>query len=212
MSLALLVPVLDRPQNVAPLLESIYATTPGPYRVLFICDPDDTGEIAAIAREGGSAILSGGSYASKINAGIRATTETLVFLGADDLRFTAGWLPAATARLGDQVHVVGVNDGLQRERRPDHATHFLMTRAYAQQPTADGQPGPLSTAYSHSFVDDELIATATARDAYAYEPRSLVKHLHWVNGTAADDETYRRGRAQFRQDRKTFGRRSALWI
>lgn len=213
MSLAILVPVLRRPQNIGPLLNSIRLSTPmaSASRVLFIADPDDHREHTAIAAAGGSMIAPGGSYAEKIRAGIDATTDELVFLAADDLFFTPGWLPAAMSHIRDGVHVVGVNDTIVRERRPEHATHFLMTREYALLPCLDGEPGPLSQAYSHSFTDDELIATARARGAYAYARDSIVEHRHWMNDAAPDDATYQQGRAQFRRDRKIFMRRSHLW-
>lgn len=208
--LAILVPVLNRPQNVAPLLESIYAATPGPYRVLFICDPGDVEQQDAIAAEGCRMISPGGSYAAKIRAGVAATSDRLLFIGADDLRFESGWLDEALRPM-PAAQVVGVNDCIKRSHRPEHATHFLVMRDYALRPCIDGSPGPLSDAYSHSFVDDELIATAKRRGVYAYARRARVQHLHPMASTAADDDTYRRGRAQFRQDRKTFARRSTLW-
>lgn len=209
-AVAILVPCLGRPQNVRPLLDSIRASTPEPYRVLFICDPGDVAQQDAIAVQAGWMINPGGTYASKIRAGIEATDEPLVFIGADDLRFRPGWLQAAEARM-PKAQVVGVNDGIGRPRRPCHATHFLMTRGYAVRPCIDGSPGPLSDAYSHSFVDDELIATATKRGVYAYAPRSRVKHLHPMTGAVRDDATYRLGRARFQQDKRMFVRRMRLW-
>jgi glycosyltransferase involved in cell wall biosynthesis len=209
MSVALLIPVLNRPGNVAPLLASIQATTPTPYRVLFICDPGDVAEQDAIAKAGGEMISPGGGYARKIRAGIDATDEPLIFIGADDLRFHQDWLPTALAQMNG-VQVVGVNDTIRR-RRPQHATHFLMTRDYALLPTLTGEPGPLCELYSHSFVDDELIATATHRGVYAYAANSIVQHRHWMAGTAPDDATYRLGREDFAKDRATFMARSHLW-
>lgn len=211
MSVAILVPVLARPQNVAPLLTSIRNSTPEPFRVLFICDPGDIAEQDAIAHAGGEMISPGGNYASKIRAGVEATTENLVFLGADDLRFRAGWLEVASSMLVGRIQVAGVNDVIRRPHRPQHATHFLMTRAYAELPMLDGKPGPLSTEYIHSFTDDDLIATATKRGVYGYAQHAHVEHLHWMNGKAPDDAIYQLGRAQFRRDRKTFATRSALW-
>lgn len=211
MSVAILVPVLARPHNVKPLIDSIANTTPPPFRVLFLCDPGDVAEQDAIANAGGWMLSPGGGYAAKIHAGIAATDEPLVFLGADDLRFRGGWLEAATAALTDGTEVVGVNDGLRRPHRPSHATHFLMTRSYAQQPTIDGKPGPLSTAYHHSFVDDELIATATHRGVYRYAERARVDHHHWMNGRADDDAIYRLGRTRYHDDRNTFRIRAHLW-
>jgi glycosyltransferase involved in cell wall biosynthesis len=208
--LVILVPVLNRPANVAPLLSSIAMNTPQPYRVLFICDPGDIAEQDAIAREGGWMISPGGGYASKIRAGVQATDEPYIFIGADDLRFHNGWLEAATAAMVDGVQVVGVNDTIRRRRR-QHATHFLMTREYSELPTLDGEPGPLSTAYHHSFVDDELIATATHRGVYAYAANAIVEHHHWMVGTARDDDTYKRGRGRFDDDRATFLARTPLW-
>jgi hypothetical protein len=208
---AILVPVLERPANVKPLLESIAATTPDPYRVLFLADPGDRAEQDALALAGAWFLSPGGSYAAKIRAGVEATDEPLLFLGADDLRFRRGWLEAARAALVEGVQVIGVNDAMRRRHRPTHATHFLMTREYALQPCADGQPGPLSDAYSHSFVDDECIATARHRGVYTYAQAAVVEHRHWTNRGAKDDATYRRGRARFEQDRAIFHRRAALW-
>lgn len=155
-------------------------------------------------------ISPGGSYAAKINAGVEATDEALVFIGADDLRFRARWLENAVTKMPG-AQVVGVNDCIHRPRRPQHATHFLMTREYAERPCLDGTPGPLALAYRHSFVDDELIATATKRGVYAYAARSRVAHLHPMAKTAPDDATYRRGRAHFRSDARLFTQRSRLW-
>jgi hypothetical protein len=206
---AILVPALARSQNVAPLLASIRESTPQPYRVLWLLDPGDRAEQDAVAAAGGWMLSAGGSYAAKINAGVRATDEPLVFLAADDLRFRPCWLDIARAAIGRGAHVVGVNDGIRRRRV--HATHFLLTREYAQRPCIDGTPGPLSVAYDHSFVDDELIATATKRGVYVHETRSTVLHLHPDMRSAPDDDTYRKGRAKFESDRAVFNERSALW-
>lgn len=209
MSLAILVPVLDRPHRVKPLLDSIDETCEGA-TVLFICDPDDRAEMTAIRQDGrGEMIICEGGYAAKIAEGVRASDETLIFLGADDLEFQEGWLGAALARLKTPAGVVGVNDLLPRNHV--HATHFLMTREYAEMPLLDGKPGPLCESYSHSFVDNELIATATVRGVYAYAEDSHVRHLHPDNGGAEWDETYRKGRELIRVDRRIFARRQHLW-
>lgn len=206
--LAILVPVLERPHRVGPLVDSIRATTED-CRIVFIVDPTDLPERAAVLKAGCECFLVNGGYAAKINTAVRGTQEPLVFLAADDLDFKPGWLEAATAKLSDEIQVVGVNDLLRRERQ--HATHFLMTREYAQQPTIDGGAGPLHEGYNHWWVDDELIATAKHRGAYAYARDAHVEHLHPQEGKAPDDETYRRGRARRRHDSRIFFRRRLLW-
>lgn len=216
--LVILVPVLDRPHRVAPLLDSIEAATPEA-KVLFLCDREDAAEMAAIEEQQrlGRAPrvrydMRGGSYAQKVNLGVELTEAPLVFLAADDLDFKPGWLEAAMAAMSGGAAVVGVNDLLRRRpRRVGHATHFLMTREYAERPCLDGERGPCSEAYLHNFVDDELIATAKARGVYAYARGSHVAHLHWMNRRAEVDATYEKGRETFEADRRTFESRRHLW-
>lgn len=211
MSVAVLVPVLGRPQRVKPLLASLAATCPTAI-AYFLPDNDDGPEIRAIeAARGVMLATAHRSYAAKINAGVRLTREPLLFLAADDIEPQPGWLEKAQAHMKDGVQVVGVNDLIERRpERQGHATHFLMTRDYAEQPCIDGSRGPLHEGYDHSFVDDELIATAVKRGAYAYASDAHVKHDHPMAG-GEDDETYRKGRRMFRQDRKLFARRARLW-
>ena len=212
MTVAILLPVLGRPHRVQPVVDSIRAATAVPHEILFVCDPGDRATQDQVALAGCRMISPGGGYARKINEAVRATTAPLLFLGADDLTFHDGWFEAASQRLNGAVHVVGVNDLCsKRVQRGQHATHFLMTREYAELPTIDGGRGPLSEQYSHSFVDDELVATARARGTIAFARDSIVEHQHPMNGTAPDDDTYRRGRARFAQDRVLFRRRRSLW-
>jgi hypothetical protein len=218
-SLVILVPVLARPHRVKPLLDSIGATT-SDARVLFVTDPDDFVEQRTIRDEAPTFIRAGlgvtelscaGNYAQKINAALVHTREPLIFLGADDLEFQPGWLDAAKPKLTNGVQVVGVNDLIPRPHRPQHATHFLITREYAEQTTIDGGEGPLHTGYSHWAIDDELIATAKHRGVYAYAEDSHVEHLHPFADKAADDSTYCKGRANMRADLRLFARRESLW-
>ncbi len=207
---AILVPVLARPANVRPLLESIAESTPEPYRVLFIADPHDEAEHFAIAEMGGWMIAPGGSYASKINAGVAATDEGLILLAADDVRMHPGWLEAAVAEIDKGAQVVGLND--LRPRDGDHATHFLVTREYCERGTIDGHPGVLHEGYIHNWPDRELIETACRRGVYAYSREAVVEHRHVLDGKAPMDSTYEKGQASFRQDARLFRRRSRLWM
>jgi len=215
LSLAILVPVLGRPRNVRPLLESVRESTPAPYRVLFLCDPDDYAEHAAIDAAGGWRVSPGGSYAQKINAGVALTDEPFVFFAADDVHPQCGWLEAALEAMVDGVEVVGVNDCIPRPDRPEHATHFLVSRSYCSEPLIDGSAGPLCAAYAHAYCDDEMIAVAKRRGVYAYCERARVRHDHPVLGPNVGgsrmDATYELGMSTFGTDRRTFRRRQRLW-
>lgn len=214
----ILVPVLGRPHRVAPLLESLGAATPEPHRVLFIGSPGDHAEHDAVRAAGADLLVidrppTAGDYARKVNAGYRATDEPLLFLGADDLHFHLGWLTAATAALAPGIGVVGTNDlGSPRVVAGEHATHSLVTRAYADQHGTIDRPGQvLHEGYCHNFVDDELVATARRRHAWAFAVDAHVEHLHPSWGKAPHDATYARGRARFAADRRTYRQREALW-
>lgn len=210
---AILVPALGRPQNVEPFMRAVSESTPKPYRVLWLLDAHDLEQHVAVAAAGGEMLTPppGGSYSKKINRGVRATTEPLILLAADDLRPRSGWLEAACAVMADGALVVGLNDLIPRPHRPTHATHFLMARSYASQPCIDGTPGPLYEGYAAWRCDDELIATAEKRGVYTYAEAAHVEHLHPMVAKAPDDETYMKGRSLARVDGKRFMRRRHLW-
>lgn len=212
----ILVPMLGRPHRVQPLLESIDTTTPGA-RVLFCLTPGDNEVVAAVEKAGREHITvqwqRHGDYARKINAGYRHTTEPLIFLGADDLRFHPGWLSAARRALTPGIGVVGTNDlGSPRVRSGEHATHCLVTRDYADQYGTIDQPGQIMhEGYWHEFVDDEMVETAKHRKAWAHAADSHVEHLHPSWRKAPQDALYRQQGARMRHSRPLFEQRRQLW-
>ena len=111
--LAVLVPVLGRPDRVKPTLDSIRETTPDAL-IVFIPDPDDAEENEAIDRHRDDDVLVlplAGNYATKINAGYEATTEPLLFTAADDLKFWPEWFNRARVLPRPRsIEVVGTQD------------------------------------------------------------------------------------------------------
>ncbi len=217
LKVCILVPVLDRPANVAPLLASIEAATPEPHRVVFIATDGDTAEISALRTAGAEHATLGepGTYARKINYGCRMTVEPLLFSAADDLRFHPGWLPAALLMLTPGVEVVGTNDlGNARTVTGLHSTHTLFTRRYIDTVggVIDGPPGVvLCELYPHDGCDDEFVRTARHRGVYAHAPDSYVEHLHPSFGKSADDATYRLGWSHGARGRELLAERHHLW-
>ncbi len=206
--------MLGRPQAVAPLLASIEAATPSPFRVLFVCTPGDTA-VPAVTAAGTDLLLVDfrpGDYARKINAGIGATTEPFIFTGASDLVFHAGWLEAALNLVNKGAGVVGTNDlGNPRVLKGEHSTHSLLVRTYVEaRGTIDGA-GAMHEGYRHNFCDTEMVETAKARGAWRFAPDSIVEHRHPHWGTAEFDETYRLGQAGFVRDQMLYHRRRRLW-
>lgn len=153
-----------------------------------------------------------GDYASKINAGYRASTEPWLFTGADDLHFHAGWLVNALRCRPSQV--IGTNDlGNERVISGRHSTHTLVARTYADNyGTVDERNKVLHEGYPHEFVDDELVATAKWRGVWAFAADAVVEHLHPDYGKAPYDEMYRAQGERMAVGRKTFRKRQRLWV
>lgn len=215
--LVILVPMLGRSHRVAPLLNSIAATTPEPYRVLFLVTPGDAAVIEAVDSAGGEQLEVGpharGDYARKINAGYRHTTEPLMFLAACDLEFHSHWLERAVERLSDRVAVVGTNDlGNPRVLRGVHSTHTLVTRDYVDECGTIDEPGKvLHEGYWHEYCDDEFVETSWKRKAWAFAADSIVEHLHPSWGKGEIDALYAQEATRMRIGQRLFLRRRPLW-
>lgn len=211
----ILVPVLDRPQNVAPLVDSIRAATPEPHEILFLLDAGDTAEIDAVEALDLNGLIIGTAptYPEKINEGFLWSRAPWVMQGADDLRYYPGWLAAALRAAGDRYGVVGTND-LHNPRVLGgyHSTHSLIRREYVEKyGLADGARGVMFEGYRHTFCDDELVATAQHRGQFVHCHDSRVEHLHPYFGGAEMDDTYAKGMKTRFLDEVTFSRRGYLW-
>jgi len=209
---AVIVPVLNRPQNAAPFMASLRATT-GLASVYAVANVDDTDTVKAWQDAGAEVLYADGiSFAAKVNAGHAQTTEPWLFITGDDVRFHPGWLDHAQAAGGS---VVGTNDlGNPRVMRGEHATHMLIRRSYADEVGAswDGPGSVCHEGYRHWFVDDEIVTAARQRGAFAFAPGAVVEHLHPAWGKSEDDETYRIGQAAAPQDRERFEERCATYL
>lgn len=214
----LLIPVLSRPQNAQPLVDSIHAATSLPHTIIFLATRGDEEEIEACKQTGAIVQLvdpGHGEYARKINLGVMLdyTDHPFVFLGADDLHFHPGWDTIAISYFEQTgKRVVGTNDlGNATVMKGEHATHSLVHRSYVSEGTID-EPGQLlHEGYQHNWVDTEFIATAKLRDEFVFAAESHVEHLHpfWKKGP--DDGVYVKGRAYYHVDAKKFRQRQKLW-
>lgn len=218
---AILTPVLRRPQNILPLADSVFSTTKVKYELLFIASPDDHDEIKELKNRGMSYIVmddnyeNRGDYARKINAGYEAVDAEWYFLGADDLRFHTYWFEVAM-EVYEQTGacVIGTNDlGSPVVMSGQHATHSLVLGEYVKECGTIDEPGKvLHEGYRHNFVDSEFVATAKWRGAWTFATTSRVEHLHpdWNKGEV--DQVYALGKSGFAIDQRYFETRKRLWI
>ena len=208
---AVIVPVLNRPQNAAPFMASLRATT-GLATVYAVATFDDADTAKAWEAAGATVLYADGiSFASKVNAGHAQTTEPWLFIVGDDVRFHPGWLDHAQAASAGH-DVVGTNDlGNPRVMRGEHATHMLIRRTYADAVGAswDGPGSVCHEGYRHWYVDDEIVTAARQRGAFAHAPGAVVEHLHPLWGKGSTDDVYELGQESQAADRDLFQKRLA---
>ena len=217
---AILVPVLGRPHRALPLASSAAHGTDIPYRLLFLCSPEDGAEIDACQQVGDVHVVDWnagpGDYARKINEGYRLTKEEWIFTAADDLVFHPGWASAALRVAEDTgASVVGTDDGWNPKVRAGlHSTHTLIRRSYIDDVGAswDGPGVVFHEGYDHQWVDTECCAEAMQRKVWAFSRQSLVEHLHPMAHKAEMDSTYERGLSQGREDAALYRRRRSLYL
>lgn len=215
--ICIVVPVLKRPHRVLPTIQSVRDNTTVPYRLLFVATAGDDEEIATLRMVNADFVVEPrhgvGDYAFKINRGYRESTEPYIFTGADDLSFHPGWDTAALAKMEGSIGVVGTQDRCNRfVLRGEHSTHSLVSRAYADRLGVIDKPGAiLAECYPHEYVDNELVATAKARGAWAFAEDSVVEHLHPCCGKAPTDPSYDRQSRRMAQGRPIFNRRAPMW-
>jgi len=205
---AVLIPLM-RAHRIAPVVESIIATTDSPHIVVIA-----TGECANATRDLPVTLLedTGGSWGQRINAGYKLTSESIVMTAADDLFFHPGWFPPIQRALDaiDGGGVCAVNDTYNAA-----GVHFCLSKSYIETigGVLDQPPGVICCEdYVHSFVDDELRATAQFHGRWGGVIReSVVEHQHYGAGKADHDAVYAAGSASMPQGLATLQSRSHLW-
>lgn len=223
--LSILVPVLQRPQNVEPLINSVWEATTGvSFQIVFITsnrDGAERNEVERMIGQFGSIIehftLPGpmpGDYARKINFAYLHTTAEWLFLAADDIKPHPDWFINAK-RLANATgkRVIGTQDlGNARVLRGEHSTHTLVHRTYVEEwGTIDQADKVLHEGYPHEFVDDEFIETASHRNEFVFCHDSVVEHLHPLWGKSPTDRLYQQHNKRMNQGRRIYMARKRMW-
>ena len=221
MSIAVLVPMLGRPQAAIHIAESLELATTVEHRLVFICSRRDLDVIAACEETGANVLIAPwgpgrGDFARKINWAFANTDEEFIFQGASDVFFHQEWDAQALAvAQKTKAGVIGTNDLANPSvKRGKASTHSLIRRSYIEDygGTMDGTGAVFSETYSHQYCDVELCEVARLRGQFAFAARSIVEHRHPHWGTAPMDDTYRKGQRDTRADRALYVRRAkTLW-
>jgi glycosyltransferase involved in cell wall biosynthesis len=210
--ISIIVPVRERAHNVAPLIESLQASTDRA-ELVFVADADDTAQLWALERHNADVILNWDrdrkTFPVKANLGYRLTDSPWIMLCGDDVHFHPGWVEASIDLYPD-AGLISTNDlGNSRVRRGEHAVHPIFRRTWVETNGAswDGADTLCHEGYGHCFVDDEWSTVAKQAGAFVYAPDAIVEHLHPVWGKAKQDRIYRIAQQQMDIDRIRFQRR-----
>jgi hypothetical protein len=209
-----LVPVLNRPHRVKPLMKSFEASGTPEARLLFIVEEGDEEELDALLMADAQMLVvepECTTWPHKVNRGYKETADPWLLLAADDVHFHPGWW-RATESARQKFGVIGTNDlGNPHVLAGKHTTHPLIARWYAQElGTFDQRDRVVHEGYRHWFVDNELVETAKIRNQWAFCPDAIVEHLHpYWDPTVHWDSTYARGEAHRHQDQELFRSRHA---
>ena len=216
--ISVLIPVLARPQNAQPVVDSIRAHTTVEHEIIFICSAGDRSEQDACLNTDAQVIVCDwaagpGDAAKKWNLGFAHSKGEFVFCAADDVEFTPGWdTEALRVAESTGASVIGTNDDANPlVKRGKHSTHTMVRRSYAEEHglTWDNIPGLIyCEEYDHQSIDQELVYLARERGIWAFARNSVVKHNHPIyDKTVRRDSTYDKALARGHEDLMLFRER-----
>jgi GT2 family glycosyltransferase len=207
--LAILIPTVNRADVLAGLVENIAETTEVPRRTYFVMEDWDEDTIAATMELDAAKVIGKfGSNAKAVNGGYHVTKEPFVALLNDDVRCTAGWDLAALARMNDETHIVGINQG------NGVCTSFsIVRRSFIEEHSGVfDKPNTLYHEYVSQFPDTEFAEYAKQRGVWADAPDAVVEHLHWTMGKGdPNDPNYVKARETWDADEAVFLERRKRW-
>jgi hypothetical protein len=201
-----LCPSRGRPQAAAETLRSFKQTARDPAaRLIFLVDDDDptAGEypkactriIRATGYMGGALAIAGRDRELLADA-------TAVGMVGDDNRFrTPGWDVIFDSWLSESPGIAYGDDGFQHERLP--------TSWWVSRPIVDAF-GIVLQELRHYYMDNHWKELGEATGILRYFPEISIEHLHPLAGKGENDEIYRRGEINGRNDRTTFARWSRV--
>jgi len=206
---AILVPSLDRPQNLRRTVLNIHDATPEAHFILF-CVSDQ--ESRDILDELGEWYLDDSDcddrrYVTRMNKLIDHLDDAeTVFFGSDDVIHHKGWLRAALRVMNEKNAPVVVCNDLHNMA----GTQAVVRRDYLDRAVFDAPGKAFHPGYQHNFADNEMFFTANVRGELAHAKDAVVEHLHPLFGSVNSlpwDETYRSAQKGWSEDMELWRKR-----
>jgi glycosyltransferase involved in cell wall biosynthesis len=187
---AVIVPVMRRPQSVRALLNSYQASNPTG-DLYFVVDHDDGPQREAVESINGNEIVNFDqlkTFARKCNLGYRLTHEPWLLFVGDDVVFHENWQQNAFAECPDKAFI-STNDLLTgKVTNGLHAVHPIVSREFIDNvgTSWDGPCRVCHEGYKHYCVDLEWTAVAKNNNQFCFSPTSVIEHVHPIGGAEVD--------------------------
>lgn len=204
----ILVPSLNRPQNLTKLVANLHDTAGYPHRLHFCVSDQESQEILSTLGE--HFIVDSGehpesTFANRVNRLYRETDEDVFYFCGDDDSHYDGWLATMMDCFRPGIEMVVA--------KCLHVT--LQTRKYVEEQSCcvDVPNVVIYPGYIHNYAEWELTCTAHMRGVMTVCPVETVEHHRWASDgkdcieANPYDDTYKRGDDGFVQDTATFTER-----
>lgn len=207
---AILIPSLNRPQNLERVWRDIRLGTDEEHTILWCVSDDASKEVLTSLGEWflDDSDTDDRRYVTRMNKLIRHVGEAkTIFFGSDDVIYHPGWLRAALRVMANGPEVVVVND-----LRNPNGTQALIKTSYLDRAVFDAPGEAFHPGYHHNFADTEQFYTAARRGVIARAMQSYVEHLHPIFNDfrhAPWDKTYEDAASSFTKDQERFQARIA---
>ena len=218
--IAIVIPTMGRAKLLFPLAWNIAKTTPaGVFQIYFVANVEDSLTQQAILQIEGPVqmvLTHKRGYPPAVNVGVKTSTEPLIAIVNDDVRFHDGWWEALCSVDTPTVSVIATNDLSPHTAGGDACTQPVVKRDYIEtHGGAWGEPGvAMHEGYVHNFSETELYDLARYRGVAAHAPDCIIEHVHPDWGKAEEDDTYRVGSKRpggWEHDHALYVERSAQW-
>ena len=221
---AIIVPVLNRPKSAGKFMRSLELAEFGHsldiplVKVYAVIDESASDEefeaweatLANVIPYDDSNQNHRGTFAEKVNAAYRETSEPWMLLVGDDVKFRPMFLDYAQHAARDGAHVIGTNDMQSMASVLGVTTpHPMIRREYVKERGAswDGPGIVCHEGYYHICVDSEIVHLAKLRRVWAFARHAEIEHLNPHYGAGIHDETYEIGKSHYEEDFQTWQRR-----
>jgi hypothetical protein len=213
LKISILIPSAYRSQNLARLLNAIYASELIiPVEVIVGIMRDDAASAEVVKRYPVDTVIErdvseypGGAAAGWNKLAQFARYDWLCLL-ADDTLPQWDWLiyvKAAHEQL-DKPGLIGLND--LHTSGDKYATHFLLHRQFIAEHCGGAV---IPHEYRSWWFDVELCEIAQQHDAYQFAPRAIVEHIHYDWNDEVFDKTYADSLPWHESDRVIYEQRKA---